>query len=343
MRTLVISDLHLGSRVGRDVLRRPAVLERLCAVLPDMDRLVLLGDTIEMLEGRPAGALADAEPVLRAIGTALGPGREVVLLPGNHDHSLVLPWIRERRAAGTSIGTSGRVPLRSNPDLQTIARFLRPARLQVRYPGVDLGDGIWAHHGHYLDRHLVRQPPSSAKPSTPEEYEGALTASIARIGAGLAAAMPPAFADAAERALGLLRLADVVARPFVAALPGSGLLAPLSAGALGYQFRRAGLPAMAAVSARLEVSAEHVLFGHVHRSGPRDHDDPDEWTRGGQRLWNSGCWVYEPLLLAGASPPHPYWPGGALTIDHGVIRSVGLLDDLDPEELRTPLRRLQPS
>lgn len=315
------------------MLRRPAALERLCAALVDVDRLVLLGDTIEMLEGRPKGSLADAEPVLRAMGESLGPGSEVVLLPGNHDHALVAPWLRERRAAGKALGLSGRVPLRSNPDLQSIATWLRPARLQVRYPGVDLGGGVWAHHGHYLDRHLVRQPQHTDLGS-PDEYERAIGASIARVGAGLAAALPPAVADSIAAVGGLLRLGDVALRPLVASLPGAGFLAPLSAGALGFQFRRAGLPAMAAVSARLGVQGGDVLFGHVHRSGPRPGDDLTEWSRGDQRLWNSGCWVYEPLLLAGATPPHPYWPGGALQIDDGVITPVGLLDDLDPSELR---------
>lgn len=333
MRTLVISDLHLGSRLQRDVLRRPTALERLCAELEEVDRLVLLGDTVEMLEGRPRGALEDAEPVLRAIGDALGPDTDVIVLPGNHDHALVRPWLRERRSEGKAVGLSDRVPLRSNPDLQRIARWLKPARVQVRYPGADLGDGIWAHHGHYLDRHLVRQP-QVPSPALPEDYERALGTSIAALGAVMASSLPPIIGEPIDRIAGLIRLVGVAALPIADALPGSGLLAPLSAGALGFQFRRVGLPAMAAVNAGLGVEAEHVLFGHLHRSGPRPADDPVEWRDGEQRLWNSGCWVYEPLLLAGASPPHPYWPGGALRIDDGRITVRGLLDDVDPSTLR---------
>ena len=334
MRTLVISDLHLGSRLHRDVLRRPAALDALCAELDVVDRLVLLGDTVEMLEGRPKGALEDAEPVLRAMGDALGPDTDVILLPGNHDHALVRPWLRERRTAGKALGLSDRVPLRSNPDLQRIARWLKPARVQVRYPGVELGDGIWAHHGHYLDRHLVRQP-QVPSPATPEDYERALGTSIAALGAVMAASLPPIIGEPIDRVASLIRLVGVAALPIADALPGSGLLAPLSAGALGFQFRRVGLPAMAAVNARLGVEAEHVLFGHLHRSGPRPADDPGEWGQGTeQQLWNSGCWVYEPLLLAGASPPHPYWPGGALRIEDGKITVRGLLDDVDPAKLR---------
>ena len=49
MRSLVISDLHLGSRMQRDVLVRPPALERLLDALDGVDRLVLLGDTVELL------------------------------------------------------------------------------------------------------------------------------------------------------------------------------------------------------------------------------------------------------------------------------------------------------
>jgi hypothetical protein len=50
---------------------------------------------------------------------------------------------------------------------------------------------------------------------------------------------------------------------------------------------------------------------------------------------NAGSWLYEPLLLHRASPPHPYWPGGAIVIeDDGEPRAVGLLDGLDASALR---------
>ncbi|HEV2752441.1 MAG TPA: hypothetical protein VGV36_01260, partial [Solirubrobacteraceae bacterium] len=81
MRTLVISDLHLGSLAQRDALRRPAALGGLVAALEGVDRLVLLGDTVELLEGRRRSAMADAEPVLRELGRAMGRGREVVVVP----------------------------------------------------------------------------------------------------------------------------------------------------------------------------------------------------------------------------------------------------------------------
>ena len=44
---------------------------------------------------------------------------------------------------------------------------------------------------------------------------------------------------------------------------------------------------------------------------------------------NTGSWVYEPLLVHGARPPHPYWPGGAVVLEDGAEpRALGLLDDV---------------
>ena len=89
MRTLVISDLHLGMRYQRDVLRRGAPLDILLDALADVDRLVLLGDVVDLSEHDPRDALAVAAPVLRALGRRLGPNREVILVPGNHDRRFV--------------------------------------------------------------------------------------------------------------------------------------------------------------------------------------------------------------------------------------------------------------
>ena len=62
VRTLVVSDLHLGARLRRDVLRRDEALEALLDALDGVERLVLLGDVVELLEGRPGGRWQVAEP-----------------------------------------------------------------------------------------------------------------------------------------------------------------------------------------------------------------------------------------------------------------------------------------
>lgn len=113
-------------------------------------------------------------------------------------------------------------------------------------------------------------------------------------------------------------------------------LAQVVAGLLDAQMRHAGVPAMAQVVERLGIEADVVLFGHVHRRGPLDGE---LWpAENGTRYINTGSWLYEPLLVDGATPPHGYWPGGAVLLetDAGAPRSVGLLDDIAAERLRPP-------
>ena len=137
------------------MLRRPEPLSVLEEQVARADRLVLLGDTIELLDARPAAAFDAARAVLPRLGAAIGRGAEVVVVPGNHDHALVRPWIRERLATGRPLPPAGRVARRSAPELDDLCRLLAPARVQVRYPGVWLAPRVFATHGHYIDRHLL--------------------------------------------------------------------------------------------------------------------------------------------------------------------------------------------
>ena len=113
-------------------------------------------------------------------------------------------------------------------------------------------------------------------------------------------------------------------------------LAPVTASVLGLQMRRASIPALARVVHRLGIDAEFVIFGHVHRLGPLRDDDPLQWRgpNGQPRIFNSGSWTYEPLLVHRATPPHPYWPGGAILVEPGRSpQLIGLLDGLTPRQL----------
>jgi len=349
VRTVVVSDLHLGSRSEADVLRRRAPRDKLIERVEGADRLVLLGDTIELRQGPAREAMAVAQPVLEELGGALGKGGEVILVPGNHDHALVRPWLRARRRSGKRLGLAAAVPVSASPALERVAAWLRPAKVRVQYPGTWLAPRIWATHGHYLDRHLVPQETWGARGlprrllgevpagrARAEDYERASGPSVAPSECSLAAALPRVLGEPLDRAAGLARRASSAIVPLAASIPGAASLAPITSNALGQQFRRAGLPAMAEVAARLGVRADHVVFGHLHRLGARDGDDPDDWAPGGHlRLHNSGSWVYEPLLLTGAEPPHQYWPGGALLLDgDGPPRAVALLDELDRGALR---------
>ena len=75
MRTLVVSDLHLGATKRTDLLRRAELREPLLEALEDVDRLVILGDGIELRDTPQREALASAGAFLEDVGRALGPER----------------------------------------------------------------------------------------------------------------------------------------------------------------------------------------------------------------------------------------------------------------------------
>ena len=115
MRTLIISDLHLGSVSRSDVLRRPELRAALLEALQDVDRLVLLGDVLELRHGPPREALAAARPFFEDLGGVLGapPAREIVVCAGNHDHALVEPWLASARCRRPSRSASSSASTRS--------------------------------------------------------------------------------------------------------------------------------------------------------------------------------------------------------------------------------------
>ena len=68
MSTLVVSDLHLGVHSGSDSLRDPVQRARLLGALPGVQRLVLLGDLLELRHGPVRDALAAARDPISEIG-----------------------------------------------------------------------------------------------------------------------------------------------------------------------------------------------------------------------------------------------------------------------------------
>jgi UDP-2,3-diacylglucosamine pyrophosphatase LpxH len=97
VKQLVLSDLHLGARSNTDLLRRPEMREPLLAALDDVDRVVLLGDALEMRDGPAHEPLGAARALFEDLGRVLGRDGEVVMVPGNHDHELIGPWLEARR------------------------------------------------------------------------------------------------------------------------------------------------------------------------------------------------------------------------------------------------------
>jgi metallophosphoesterase superfamily enzyme len=81
MPTALVSDLHLGAVAGADVARRRDAMEHLAEALDPADRIVLLGDLLEMRE-RPLAELLDVtRPFFERLAETVA-GKSVVLMAG---------------------------------------------------------------------------------------------------------------------------------------------------------------------------------------------------------------------------------------------------------------------
>lgn len=354
MRTLIVSDLHLGSGAGVDVLRRAQVRARLWEELAGCDRLVLAGDVLELRHGPRHEALVAARPFCEELGRAFAE-REVVVLAGNHDHALVEPWLEHRSElpGAPPLGLEQRIePAAASTMMAQLAAWAAPARLTAAYPGVWVRPDVYVTHGHYLDCHLtvptlerlgigamgrlMRRPARDF--AGPEDYEAVTVPVFAWIDAvarqaptgdalngGLTVRAWRAFGgsnghdghDGSARRRTLRARALTGAFPLgVAALNRAGL-GPFHADLSPGEIRRAGLRAMGEVAARLGLGDAHVVFGHTHRPGPLPGDAESEW-RGpaGARLCNTGCWTYDAHFLgASGSSESPYWPGRCVVVE----------------------------
>jgi predicted phosphodiesterase len=157
MRTLIVSDLHLGSASRSDTLRRPELRRGLLAAVGDVDRVVLLGDVLELRHGPLREAMAAARSFFEELGRALD-GRELVITAGNHDHALVEPWLAARGAElePPALQLEQLIDAAdASPALARIAGWAAPARTTVAYPGLWVRPDVYATHGHYLDVHLT--------------------------------------------------------------------------------------------------------------------------------------------------------------------------------------------
>ena len=333
------------------MLRREAPLDRLLEAVRGCDRLVLLGDVVELRHGRLQPVLAQATPVLREIGQAVG---EVVIAPGNHDHHLLAAWF-ERRALEEQpapLGLRADVGWQPHEPLGMVVDALAPAAVTVAYPGLWLRDDVYATHGHYLDRHttvplierlgagvmarILREPPTG--PRRAEDYESTLQPIYAWIHA-LAQAGAPDIGDrrldpsmrgwrvlAGTGGRRSLRARGLAAGfpALVAAMNRAGI-GPLQADLSGPELRRAALRAFGEVIGRLSIDAPYVVFGHTHRAGPLPGDDPSEWRApSGARMVNCGSWVYQPDFLGDDPVTSPYRPGFGIEV--GDVGPPGLVN-----------------
>ena len=157
MRTLLISDLHLGSGPRADILRSETLRGPLLEAVAASDRVVLLGDVLELRHGPARLAMAAGRPFFEQLGKALG-GGEVVICPGNHDYALMAGWLARRGDVErpAPLGVEQRFSAAEvSHALTAIAEWLAPAELSVAYPGLWVRPDVYAMHGHYLDCHVT--------------------------------------------------------------------------------------------------------------------------------------------------------------------------------------------
>ena len=368
MLTAIVSDLHLGTRSGADVARLPALRERLLEALARADRVVLLGDLLELRERRAGDVLEAAAPLLDGLGEASA-GKQVVIVPGNHDHQLVEPGIERARLAGAAPLASEASFAPEGELIRSVAARMPGTEVVLAYPGIRLRDDVYATHGHYLDVHLTVPRlecviasavarlvggPRSGRPATPESYEAALapiyafaynvvqnadTRAITR-GGKLSRRVWSLSNPHGRRSLAGLALGRLAIPVGVRAINALGL-GPFGTDISGSALRSAGLRAIADVIASLGIEARHVIFGHTHRAGPLPGESEGWELPGGLRLTNTGSWLYERVFIGSDGAASPYFPGRVTLLrDDGPPELTNVLSGLDLErELGARARR----
>jgi len=362
MRTAIVSDLHLGGAAGEDVLREPAVRRAMLEEIASADRVVLLGDAVELRDLPLGVALAAARPFFEELGEALS-GREVILVPGNHDHRFAEPLLDELSLAGSAELVLEHLYDPSPGPTAQLATWLGDARLRLAYPGVWLREDVYATHGHYMDPHLslprteclmaalaMRFSGPIPERARPADYERVLRP-IYGLGWGVAQVRPTGLAEArgrpseaawrrlsgneeggsrARRLTGsALRSSFPIAVKGINRLLRSEFESDISPEAIF----RSGVEAASEMAARLGVDGAHVITGHTHRGGP--NDDEAEWELpGGGRLHNSGNWIFASVFHHPGRPPGPYWPGTVTWLeDDAAPRRVRLLAEHSHDQM----------
>ncbi len=365
MRTAIVSDLHLGAASGEDLGRDPGVRRILLEEVGGADRLILLGDALELRELPLAKVLGVARPFFEELGEAMA-GRRVILVPGNHDHRLAEPLLEALALEGGELGLEHRAPP-AGEALGRIDRWLGDAELGVAYPGLWLRDDAYAIHGHYMDCRMslprleciaaaavMRSMGRLPDPARPGDYERILRPIYGFFSGFTEAGMSPGAKRPSERAWravnggrnsGRVRQAGVRAAVGAALPAGVWLLnRALRAGfdpdLSATSISRSGIEGAAEMARRLRIEAPHVITGHTHRAGPGS-DEASAWqVPGGGRLHNTGNWVFADAFHHPGAPPGPYWPGTVTWLEgDDPPRRVNLLAGQTRDELLAAVAR----
>ena len=303
------SPIFISARgCGQACCTRPGPLRAVLLAIDGVDRLVLLGDTVELARGAPSRRWQSPQPVLRAVGARLG-------ARAGGDRRPRQP--RRRPGAGLGRGPGAR---RSTADRRRAARrqsgAVRAGPLagagagaSAHYPGVWLAEGVWATHGHYLDRHLL--------PESAFGIARGLLGRLPRDGARadrLRARAPPvagrrcqvAATPAGGAARGRRRACCAPRRCRGVRAGCCTAVRAADRALLGAQMRRASIPALGPRRPpprrrRRARSCSATSTG----SGRWPPTTPAQWRgpAAGRGSLNTGSWVYEPLLVHRAPAP----------------------------------------
>jgi predicted phosphodiesterase len=352
MRALAISDMHFGAWTGDPLLRHRFALDALEPHLDGIDELILLGDVFDLLFASVEDAFAQAEPFFDLLADKLC-GKRVVFLAGNHDHHIVVRYLRA--AVELKIATGAKADefaevfgmQHQNFFQRFLDRKLRGVESEIVYPTYRVGNVLLS-HGHYLDAHLQNSLGNRL---------------LARSAWRVAGGRPQAMLSIADYESVIVPLTELL---FTVAQMPRGTMAQQ---AFYAQFRRLGrlldLPGAARRLGRQLVRGRARTNGHgtapqTLYDAQQQHDLPGVracdpaapvaigieayaqvvrtlgWNEGVEhmvfghthqpldgiceatdtiRFWNTGSWIYEPPPDASERYVERAWPGTGVLID----------------------------
>ena len=352
MRSIVVSDLHCGDPYGCDLVRYDWAREPLLDLMEGADRLILLGDTWELSFQNLTVALQASRPFFDAVDRRC-PGITVLILPGNHDHHLVVQGADERRER-RALQLPDRDEFLVGPAERILKRLCPSVRVRSAYPFFTDEAGICYHHGHYLSGHLtdslgwqtmdrlqwwIWRQPRRQDNLTAADYES-LIAPLHEL-CYQVAQLPDGVRAQKELERTLSRLASIAGLPSkLTRRAGStfrslmrreeGNLAPTASELHVAANRMLDAIGRVAENLRLHEAADQLVFGHTHT--PLLDGRHDRWPH--WRFHNSGSFFYDYRVSGMPDYWQRYWPGSALEIVDDHVSLHKLIDEARLKDFR---------
>jgi UDP-2,3-diacylglucosamine pyrophosphatase LpxH len=330
VRTIVLSDLHFGSPTA--IAAHPHVLSALEKAFADVDQIILLGDLFSLHDLPWPQVVQRAQPFLDLLSRA---GKPVVYLPGNHDYHFVVMADDERRF-GSDI-ERGDVAARILQDLVDVP-------VQGAYPFYTR-EGITFMHGHHTAPHVLEtgvgliddihlrhyRQGNPTRTLRPEEYD-ALMSPVNEMMYELAQAPSGPAADRYISRMKLWTLATMYATRSSSHTLAAGIGRKLQR-RLQWKFplkdRHTVVALLGAVCRDFSIAPGKVISGHTHQAYENvTLTHYPQWT-----FYNTGCWVYNKMLLDLFGEEAITRPGTALVVQDGEIQLHDLLAQYSSQEL----------